>query len=150
MKLKSLSKLIISMVVLSTMYAGTVAPTLTSRFNNILDANNALPAPSVVLGLEAEVSEGVYVGLDTDGLQNRMYVQLGFGWGTLLTNDFRGLSKDSSLDPFSLVCKAIEANGKPTVKLSDNVNKAMGPNEDVKKYMKIFELSEQNQDSLIV
>ena len=78
------------------------------------------------------------------------YVQLGFGWGTLLTNDFRGLSKDSSLDPFSLVCKAIEANGKPTVKLSDNVNKAMGPNEDVKKYMKIFELSEQNQDSLIV
>ena len=44
----------------------------------------------------------------------------------------------------------LEANGKPTVKLSDNVNKAMGPNEDVKKYMKIFELSEQNQDSLIV
>tara|TARA_Y100000817_G_C16585404_1_gene423794 strand:+ start:129 stop:569 length:441 start_codon:yes stop_codon:yes gene_type:complete len=79
MKLKSLSKLIISMVVLSTMYAGTVAPTLTSRFNDILGANNALPAPSVVLGLEAEVSEGVYVGLDTDGLQNRMYVQLGFG-----------------------------------------------------------------------
>ena len=60
------------------------------------------------------------------------------------------LSKDCSLDPFSLVCKAIEANGKPTVKLSDNVNKAMGPNEDVKKYMKIFELSEQNQDPLIV
>ena len=49
-----------------------------------------------------------------------------------------------------LVCKAIQANGKPTFKLSDNVNKAMGPNEDVKKYMKIFELSEQNQDSLIV
>ena len=68
----------------------------------------------------------------------------------MLTNDFRGLSEDSSLDPFSLVCKAIEANGKPTVKLSDNVNKAMGPDEDVKKYMKIFELSEQNQDSLIV
>ncbi len=77
-------------------------------------------------------------------------VQLGFGWGTLLTNDFRGLSKDASLDPFSLVCKAIEANGKPTVKLSDNVNKAMGPIEDVKKYKKIFELSEQNKDALIV
>ena len=48
------------------------------------------------------------------------------------------------------IFKAIEANGKPTVKLSDNVNKAMGPDEDVKKYMKIFELSEQNQDYLIV
>ncbi len=94
-------------------------------------------------------------GLDTEKIIDLYkkfspYVQLGFGWGTLLTNDFRGLSKDCSLDPFSLVCKAIKANGKPTVKLSDNVNKAMGPNEDVKKYMKIFELSEQNQDSLIV
>ncbi len=94
-------------------------------------------------GLDTEKIIDLYKKFSSD-------VQLGFGWGTLLTNDFRGLSKDSSLDPFSLVCKAIEANGKPTVKLSDNVNKAMGPNEDVKKYMKIFELSEQNQVSLIV
>ncbi len=94
-------------------------------------------------------------GLDTEKIID-LYkkfssnVQLGFGWGTLLTNDFRGLSKNALLDPFSLVCKAIEANGKPTVKLSDNVNKAMGPIEDVKKYKKIFELSKQDEGALIV
>ena len=94
-------------------------------------------------------------GLDTDKIielykKFSSEVNLGFGWGTLLTNDFRGLTEDCSLDPFSLVCKAIEANGQPTVKLSDNVNKAMGPIEDVEKYKKIFELSEQNKDALIV
>ena len=94
-------------------------------------------------------------GLDTDKIielykKFSSEVNLGFGWGTLLTNDFRGLTEDCSLDPFSLVCKAIEANGQPTVKLSDNVNKAMGPIEDVEKYKKIFELSEQNKDPVIV
>ena len=94
-------------------------------------------------------------GLDTDRIielykKFSSEVNLGFGWGTLLTNDFIGLTEDCSLDPFSLVCKAIEANGQPTVKLSDNVNKAMGPIEDVEKYKKIFELSEQNKDPVIV
>ncbi len=52
-------------------------------------------------------------------------VRCSFGWGTNLTNDFRGLVPDDALAPFSLVCKAVTANGKPTVKLSDNPNKAM-------------------------
>ena len=54
-------------------------------------------------------------------------VRVSFGWGTLLTNDFRGLVPGNALAPFSLVCKAVSANGRPTVKLSDNPNKAMGP-----------------------
>ena len=53
--------------------------------------------------------------------------RISFGWGTLLTNDFRNLVPDDALAPFSLVCKAVSANGRPTVKLSDNPNKAMGP-----------------------
>ena len=36
-------------------------------------------------------------------------VRVSFGWGTLLTNDFRGLVPDDALAPFSLVCKAIRA-----------------------------------------
>ena len=59
-------------------------------------------------------------------------VQIGFGWGTLLTNDFRGLIGNGALYPFSLVCKAVSANGQPTVKLSDNSNKAMGPENKIK------------------
>ncbi|NBO20693.1 MAG: nicotinate phosphoribosyltransferase, partial [Rhodobacteraceae bacterium] len=40
-------------------------------------------------------------------------VKVSFGWGTMLTNDFRGLAGDR-LAPFSLVCKAVSANGRPT------------------------------------
>ncbi len=47
-------------------------------------------------------------------------VKVSFGWGTMLTNDFRGLVEGDALAPFSLVCKAVAANGRPTVKLSDN------------------------------
>ena len=94
-------------------------------------------------------------GLDTEKiihLHKRFSseIQVGFGWGTLLTNDFRGLSTNSALDPFSIVCKATSANGKATVKLSDNINKSMGPNGEIQKYKKIFELKSQTKNKLIV
>lgn len=54
-------------------------------------------------------------------------VRVSFGWGTLLTNDFRGLTPGDALAPFSLVCKAVAANGRPTVKLSDNPARPWGP-----------------------
>ena len=65
-------------------------------------------------------------------------VKVSFGWGTLLTNDFRGLAPGDALAPFSLVCKAVSANGRPTVKLSDNPNKAMGPADQVARYKRVF------------
>jgi nicotinate phosphoribosyltransferase len=65
-------------------------------------------------------------------------VRVSFGWGTLLTNDFRGLVSNDALSPFSLVCKAVSANGKPTVKLSDNPNKAMGPASEIDRYKRVF------------
>ena len=86
-------------------------------------------------------------GLDTDtieGLYARFAgrVGLGFGWGTLLTNDFYGLAGDR-LSPFSLVCKVIAADGRPTVKLSDNPSKAVGPEREVERYRRVFEVGEQ-------
>ena len=69
--------------------------------------------------------------------------KISFGWGTLLTNDFRGLTQDDALAPFSLVCKAVEANGKATVKLSDNPNKAMGPQSEIDRYKRVFGVGEQ-------
>ena len=55
-------------------------------------------------------------GLDVPqivALQNqfRGRVRVSFGWGTNLTNDFRGLVPNAGLDAFSLVCKAVSANG---------------------------------------
>lgn len=49
-----------------------------------------------------------------------------FGWGTNLTNDFRGGDPGggNNLEPVSLMCKVVSANGRPAVKLSDNPQKA--------------------------
>ncbi|SMX31999.1 nicotinate phosphoribosyltransferase [Maliponia aquimaris] len=76
--------------------------------------------------------------------------RVSFGWGTLLTNDFRGLTQDDRLAPFSLVCKAVSANGKPTVKLSDNPNKAMGPAEEIARYKRVFRVGDQEAQDILV
>ncbi|QFU10099.1 Nicotinate phosphoribosyltransferase [Rhodobacteraceae bacterium THAF1] len=77
-------------------------------------------------------------------------VRVSFGWGTLLTNDFRGLTDGDALSPFSLVCKARAANGTPTVKLSDNPAKATGPKDEVERYRRIFDVGEQERRAVVV
>ena len=77
-------------------------------------------------------------------------VRVSFGWGTLLTNDFRGLVSNDALKPFSLVCKVVSADGRPTVKLSDNPNKAMGPKEEIERYKQIFGVDQQVTQPVIV
>ncbi len=76
--------------------------------------------------------------------------KLSFGWGTLLTNDFRGLVEGDALAPFSLVCKAAAANGRPTVKLSDNPSKAMGPPEEIARYKRVFGVGAQEAQPVVV
>ena len=67
-------------------------------------------------------------------------IRFSAGWGTLLTNDFRGCHPrgDDTFDPISLVCKVTSADGIPTVKLSDNPRKATGPAEEVARYREVF------------
>ncbi|WP_346911706.1 nicotinate phosphoribosyltransferase [uncultured Roseibium sp.] len=94
-------------------------------------------------------------GLDTDKIielhqQFSGRVRTSFGWGTLLTNDFRGLTPGDALAPFSLVCKAVTANGHPTVKLSDNPNKAMGPADEIARYKRVFGVGEQEAMEVLV
>ena len=94
-------------------------------------------------------------GLDEDKIialhqQFSGRVRVSFGWGTLLTNDFRGLTGNDALTPFSLVCKAVAADGKPTVKLSDNPNKAMGPADQVARYKRVFGVGEQEEMEVVV
>jgi nicotinate phosphoribosyltransferase len=94
-------------------------------------------------------------GLDVDKIlelqrQFAGRVRVSFGWGTLLTNDFRGLTPDDRLAPFSLVCKAVEANGRPTVKLSDNPNKAMGPKDQIDRYKRVFGVGDQERLDVVV
>ena len=94
-------------------------------------------------------------GLDVDKileLHNQFSgrVRPSFGWGTLMTNDFRGLTSGDALAPFSMVCKAIEANGSPTVKLSDNPRKAMGPQAEIERYKQVFGVGEQSEMEVVV
>ena len=94
-------------------------------------------------------------GLDVDKIRDlhRRFsgrVNVSFGWGTLLTNDFRGLVPGDNLAPFSLVCKAVSANGRPTVKLSDNPNKAMGPKDEIERYKRVFAVGRQAAQEVVV
>ena len=94
-------------------------------------------------------------GLDTPTIRDlhqkfNERVKVSFGWGTNLTNDFRGLVSDGSLDAFSLVCKPIKANETPTVKLSDNLNKAMGPSEEINRYKRVFGIGQQKSFDVFV
>ncbi len=94
-------------------------------------------------------------GLDVDAIET-LYAQfngrvkVSFGWGTMLTNDFRGLVADDALAPFSLVCKALSANGRPTVKLSDNPAKAMGPKDEIERYKRVFGVGRQVVQEVVV
>jgi nicotinate phosphoribosyltransferase len=67
-------------------------------------------------------------------------IRFSAGWGTLLTNDFRGCHPrgDRSLDPISLVCKLMTVEGRPAVKLSDNARKATGGAEAIARYRRVF------------
>ena len=65
---------------------------------------------------------------------------MSFGWGTNLTNDFLGCAPedDPGLHAISLVCKVVEANGRPAVKLSDNPEKATGEAAELTRYLRVF------------
>lgn len=77
-------------------------------------------------------------------------IKVSFGWGTLLTNDFRGLVAGDGLAPFSLVCKAVSADGRPTVKLSDNPAKATGPADEIARYRRVFDVGQQSRMDVVV
>ena len=67
-------------------------------------------------------------------------IRFSAGWGTLLTNDFRGCdpSGETGFDPISLISKVSSAEGRPAVKLSDNFAKALGRPAEIDRYRRLF------------
>jgi len=67
-------------------------------------------------------------------------IRFSAGWGTFLTNDFRDCHPrgEHDFDPVSLVCKLMTVEGRPAVKLSDNVHKATGPQKEIERYRRVF------------
>ena len=67
-------------------------------------------------------------------------IRFSAGWGTLLTNDFRGCdpSGNGGFDPISLISKVSSVEGRPAVKLSDNYAKALGLPSEIERYRRVF------------
>ncbi|MFI2743422.1 nicotinate phosphoribosyltransferase [Zhouia sp. PK063] len=107
-------------------------------------------------------------GLDDDkiiDLQKKYenQIKVSFGWGTKLTNDFEDCLPNENqkvpgiertykelFRPFSLVCKVVEVEGKPVVKLSNNINKATGPQEEIIRYKKLFGIQGMSEQKVEV
>jgi nicotinate phosphoribosyltransferase len=80
-------------------------------------------------------------------------INLSIGWGTNLTNDFKGCASagvDGELRAISIVCKVSEVDGRPAVKLSDNPNKMLGPLDEIKRYRRVFGVSGMVEQPVLV
>ena len=75
----------------------------------------------------------------TDYFQGK--IKLMFGWGTTLTNDL-GIKANN------FVMKAVEADGRGTVKLSDVEGKHTGQNEDVERYIELAEVAARTKRTI--
>jgi nicotinate phosphoribosyltransferase len=74
-----------------------------------------------------------------------------FGYGTGLTNDFAStLPGNNDMRPFSMVIKPFSANGRPCVKLSNDVSKATGPRAEIERYIKIFGAQQRVERPVLV
>jgi nicotinate phosphoribosyltransferase len=119
--------------------------------DKLIIASDALDIDDI-LGLHAYFGGTIQDGSTTadfasaaDFLDQRKWspgrrIRFSAGWGTLLTNDFRGCdpSGGSGFDPISLICKVSTVEGRPAVKLSDNYAKALGPPDEITRYRRLF------------
>jgi len=119
--------------------------------DKLLIASDALDVDDI-LGLHAyfggELASGVTVGdlrsaadfNDRNKWTPGRRIRFSAGWGTLLTNDFRGCdpSAGNEFDPVSLICKVSTVEGRPAVKLSDNYAKSLGPALEIERYRRVF------------
>src|SRR6202035_1257230 len=108
--------------------------------DKLIIASDALDVDEI-LGLHAYFGGALQAGTTrgdffaaADFLDQRKWIpdrkiRFSAGWGTLLTNDFRGCdpSGGNDFDPISLIAKVSNVEGRPAVKLSDNYAKSLGP-----------------------
>ncbi|MGB7189001.1 MAG: nicotinate phosphoribosyltransferase, partial [Acidobacteriaceae bacterium] len=91
-------------------------------------------------GAKLEEFRGAQDFLDERKWVPERRIRFSAGWGTLLTNDFRGCDPRGGgrFDPVNLVCKLDSVEGRPAVKLSDDLRKALGPPEEIARYRRVF------------
>jgi len=79
----------------SFLFSGTIQPSLSMRFNDIIEttADSGTIEPVLVVGLTMSLDEGVYAGIDavSDGTDSRIFVS--FDYGTM------GMGIDANGEP---------------------------------------------------
>ena len=77
----------------SFLFSGTIQPSLSMRFNDIIEttAESGTVEPVLVIGFTMSLDEGVYAGLDSDGTDSRIFVS--FDYGTM------GMGIDANGEP---------------------------------------------------
>ena len=63
----------------SFVFSGTIQPSLSMRFNDVLSYTIDIIDPTLVVGLTMGLSEGVTAGLDSDGDDSRIFVSFEYG-----------------------------------------------------------------------
>ena len=117
----------------------------------LLIASDTLDA-DIILGLHAYFAGSIAQGASISDFRSAAdfydhkkwtedrRIRFSAGWGTLLTNDFRGCNPNdgNGFDPIGLICKVSSVEGRPAVKLSDNYSKVLGPVSEIERYRKVF------------
>ena len=77
----------------SFLFSGTIQPSLSMRFNDIVETTSESGTidPVLVVGFTMGLEEGIYAGLDSDGTDSRIFVS--FEYGTM------GMGIDLNGDP---------------------------------------------------
>ena len=74
---------ILSLTFASFLFSGTMQPSISMRFNDIVNTNNDIEddafTTTLVLGFAMSLEEGVYAGFDSDGEDSRIFVSFDYG-----------------------------------------------------------------------
>ena len=100
----------------SFLFSGTIQPSLSMRFNDIIgtSSESGTVEPVPVVGFTMSLEEGVYAGLDSDGTDSRIFVS--FDYGTM------GMGIDANGEPQFTVGAKYSALGNLDVSLDYVIN----------------------------
>jgi hypothetical protein len=90
---KNILLTILTLSIGSFLFSGTIQPSLSMRFNDIIgtSSDSGTVDPVLVVGFTMSLDEGVYAGLDSDGTDSRIFVS--FDYGTV------GMGMDANGEP---------------------------------------------------
>ena len=90
---KNILLTILTLSIGSFLFSGTIQPSLSMRFNDIIgtSSDSGTVDPVLVVGFTMSLDEGVYAGLDSDGTDSRIFVS--FDYGTV------GMGMDANAEP---------------------------------------------------